>query len=74
VAVLRQHPQVRLPDDFGLGLAVTAAVGGIVLLAWAAVASMPTSGPRGESRTPDPTTTYIDIPAAAPAASPLATH
>lgn len=74
MAVLRHDAQVRLPADFGLGLAVTAFLGGLVLLALVAVASVPSQGPRAESRQPDLGTTYFDHAAPAAAVSPVATH
>lgn len=62
MAVLqRGTPRVQAPPDFGLGLAVTAVIGGLLLLVLAAASAVPTGGPRGESRQPDPATTYIDI-------------
>lgn len=73
MAVLRHHADVRVPPDFGLGLLVTAVLAGLLVIACLAVASIPTEGPRGEARTPDPSTTYIDMPAGAQS-SPLATH
>jgi hypothetical protein len=74
MTVLRHPTQVQLPADFGLGLAVTAFLAGLVLLACLAIASIPTEGPRGEARTPDTSTTYIDISGPAPADSPVASH
>jgi hypothetical protein len=73
VAVLRQHASFHAPQDFGLGLAVTAFLAGLLVLACFAVASIPTEGPRAESRAPEAGTTYIDI-SAEPPASPIATH
>ena len=63
----RETSRVHLPADFGLGLAVTTVIGGLLLLALVAIQSVPTQGPRGESKEPDPATTYRDIlPPAAP--------
>ena len=65
----RETSHVHLPADFGLGLAVTTVIGGLLLLGLAAIHSMPTQGPRGESKQPDPATTYTDISAPAPVSS-----
>lgn len=65
----RETSHVHLPADFGLGLAVTTVIGGLLLLALAAINSVPTEGPRGEPKQPDPATTYVDIAPPAPVAS-----
>jgi hypothetical protein len=65
----RETSHVHLPADFGLGLAVTTVIGGLLLLGLAAVHSVPTQGPRGESKQPDPASTYVDIAPPTPAAS-----
>jgi hypothetical protein len=44
-------------------------IGGLLLLGLAAVHSVPTQGPRGESKQPDPASTYVDVAPPAPAAS-----
>lgn len=64
----RQTPRIQLPADFGLGLAVTTVLGGIVLLLAVAGSALSGSGPRAESRTPDGAGTYTDI---APANQPV---
>ena len=67
----RQPPRVPLPSDFGLGLAVTTVLGGIVLLLAVAGSALSGSGPRAESRTPEGSGTYTDIaPSSAPAVLP----
>ena len=63
MALSRQQQEVRLPADFGLGLAVTTVLGGLLLLLCAFVLAVPSQGPRGESRAPDFETTYRDISA-----------
>ena len=70
MAISRHSPQVHAPADFGLGLAVTALLAGLIVLACLGVASVPTEGPRSEARATDPKTTYIDFPAEAPASAP----
>lgn len=61
MAVLR-HNQLRpqLPADFGLGLAVAAILGALILLGSVAIASMPSEGPKGQSREPG-SEVYIDL-------------
>jgi|GEM_PF-3712422 len=66
MAVLhRETSRVHLPADFGLGLAVTTVIGGLLLLLLAMAQGMPSHGPRTESRQQDTGTTgtYIDAPA-----------
>ncbi|MBK7328480.1 MAG: hypothetical protein IPI85_05090 [Dehalococcoidia bacterium] len=60
---------LRLPEDLGLGLAVTALVAGVTLLVCASAAASPGPGPRSESRLPDGTV-YVDIQPAAIATAP----
>lgn len=59
----RPAPRVQLPPDFGLGVAVTSILGGIVLVLVLAGSAISGSGPRAESRTPDGVGAYTDIPA-----------
>ncbi len=62
MAVLRHNsPRPQLPADFGLGLAVAAILGTLILLGSVAVASMPSEGPKGQSREPG-SEVYIDVP------------
>lgn len=61
MAVLRRETsRVHLPADFGLGLAVTTVLGGLLLILLAAADGIPSRGPQGESPQPDPSTTYIE--------------
>ncbi len=68
MAVLhRRHARVSLPPDFGLGLAVTAILGGLMLLIVLGAAAMPGRGPSSEPRPPE-TGTYVDFAPSAPPA------
>jgi hypothetical protein len=69
MAVLRNTaPKLQLPPDFGMGVAVASILGALVILGSVAVASMPSEGPRGQSRQPDGEV-YIDYsPPVAPGA------
>ena len=72
MAVLsRQAPRLSLPNDFGLGVAVTAILGGLLLVVVMAAQASPGRGPTTESRPPEGNTTYVDFaPAQAPAVLP----
>jgi hypothetical protein len=74
MAVLhRETSRVHLPADFGLGLAVTTVIGGLLLLALVMVQGMPSQGPRTESREPD-AGTYREAIAPQSAPSLVPTH
>lgn len=75
MAVLRRETsRVHLPADFGLGLAVTTVIGGLLLLALAMADGLPTRGPRTESREPNPETTYFEPSGAGAAPSLVPSH
>jgi hypothetical protein len=75
MAVLRREtPHVHLPADFGLGLAVTAVIGGLLLLALAMAQGLPSQGPQTESREPNPETEYFEAAAPQSAPSLVPTH
>ena len=57
----RQTPRMHLPSDFGLGLAVTSVIAGLVLLMAIAGSAIGGTGPRTESRVPEGPGTYIDV-------------
>ena len=61
---------VRVPQDFGLSMFITAILGGIIVLLLLGATTIPTRGPQGEAHAPQGNAAYTDIQAPAPAAQP----